>query len=65
MHPFLPQMSTEEAWEHFAQELSVALADFEEDEHLIVSRKNSNYYVQLVDQGSFGMRAEAVSDAYQ
>jgi hypothetical protein len=59
-----PQLSTEEAWHRFAEALSIALADLDEDEYLVVSRKNTNYYVQLMDQGSFGVRAEAVSSSY-
>jgi hypothetical protein len=64
MDAMRPQLSTEEAWEHVANELSVAMADLDEDEYLVLSRKGTNYYVQLMDQGSFGVRAEAVSNAY-
>ena len=53
-----------EEWDRLAADLARCLSDLAEDEHLILSYKNANYYVQFCAQGSFGMRAEAVSNAF-
>src|SRR5437879_3819022 len=58
------QYSAVEAWRQFAHELSLTLEALEEDEFLTLSVKRSNRHVQFAGQGSFGMRAEAVSDFY-
>ena len=42
----------------------VVLAALEEDEHLLLQVKGTNRYVQFMDQGGYGMRAETVSDYY-
>lgn len=42
----------------------MALAALEEDEHLLLQVKGTNRYVQFMDQGGYGMRAETVSDYY-
>ena len=42
----------------------MALAALEEDEHLLLQVKGTHRYVQFMDQGGYGMRAETVSDYY-
>jgi len=51
-----------DAWKLFARELATALGGLEEDEWLILSLKHRNRFVQFVNQGGAGFRAEAVSD---
>jgi len=58
------QAPTAEAWKCFAYELANALRALEEDEWLILSRKHRNRFVQVMNQGGAGFRAEAVSDFY-
>jgi len=58
------QPSTAQAWARFGRELALALRALEEDEWLIVLRKNRNRFVQFMNQGGAGFRAEAVSDFY-
>ena len=58
------QMCTAEAWKRFAYELANALHELEEDEWLVLSLKRRNRYVQFMNQGGAGYRAEAVSDFY-
>lgn len=53
-----------EAWKCFAYELASALRALEEDEWLILSLKHRNRFVQVMNQGGAGFRAEAVSDFY-
>jgi len=36
----------------------------EEDQYLILNAKGTNIYVQFAHQGSFGLRAETVSNSY-
>lgn len=56
--------STEKAWTRFTNDLADALADLDEDEHLIIEKKKGWHYVQFAAGGKFGMRAEAVSNGY-
>ena len=58
------QAPTVEAWKCFAHELANALRALEEDEWLILSLKHRNRFVQVMNQGGAGFRAEAVSDFY-
>lgn len=58
------QARTVEAWKRFAHELANALRGLEEDEWLVLSLKHRNRFVQFMNQGSAGFRAEAVSDFY-
>jgi hypothetical protein len=58
------QPNTATAWAEFAVELSCALTDLNEDEYLIISTKRNPYFVQFAGQGSFGLRAETVSNQY-
>ncbi len=53
-----------EAWKRFAFELASALRGLEEDEWVILSLKHRNRFVQFMNQGGAGFRAEAVSDFY-
>jgi hypothetical protein len=55
---------TEEAWKMFQAALAVALGDLDEDEFLVISAKNMSYFVQFAAQGAYGMRVEAISNAY-
>ncbi|MEO8556875.1 MAG: hypothetical protein ABI474_09405 [Actinomycetota bacterium] len=58
------QPKTLDAWKIFVCQLSAALRGLEEDECLVLSHKQRNRYVQFVNQGSAGFRAETVSDFY-
>ena len=58
------QALTIDAWKRFACELANALRGLEEDEWLILSLKRRNRFVQFMNQGGAGFRAEAVSDFY-
>ena len=62
--PMRPQLSTDEAWEQLEGELARSIADLDDDEFLIITRKDRHYFVQFAGQGGFGMRVEAVSNAY-
>jgi hypothetical protein len=62
--PFKVQPTAEQAWVDFERNLAVTLQVLEEDESLVVERKHTNLYVQFNAQGSFGMRAEAVSNTF-
>lgn len=53
-----------DAWKRFAHELASALRGLEEDEWLVLSLKHRNRFVQFMNQGGAGFRAEAVSDFY-
>lgn len=53
-----------DAWKRFAYELASALRGLEEDEWLVLSVKRRNRFVQFMNQGGAGFRAEAVSDFY-
>lgn len=52
------------AWLAFERALADALADLGEDEYLVIDTKQHHYFVQFAGEGAFGMRAEAVSNAY-
>jgi hypothetical protein len=58
------QPAAEEAWKDFTLRLAAALAALEEDEYLLLQVKGTSRYVQLMDQGAFGLRVESVSDYY-
>lgn len=58
------QARTVDAWKRFAHELANALRGLEEDEWLVLSLKHRNRFVQFMNQGDAGFRAEAVSDFY-
>ena len=58
------QALTIDAWMRFACELAIALRGLEEDEWLVLSLKRRNRFVQFMNQGGAGFRAEAVSDFY-
>lgn len=58
------QALTIDAWKRFVCELAIALRGLEEDEWLILSLKRRNRFVQFMNQGGAGFRAEAVSDFY-
>jgi hypothetical protein len=64
IHAAPKQPLAREAWKEFADRLVPALVGLEEDEFLVLTIKGTNRYVQFVDQGAYGMRAEAVSDYY-
>ena len=52
------------AWPAFERKLAEALGALEEDQYLVVSAKRGWAYVQFAGQGSFGLRAECVSNNY-
>ena len=52
------------AWPAFESKLAEALAVLEEDQYLVISEKRGSAYVQFAGQGSFGVRAECVSNNY-
>jgi hypothetical protein len=61
---FRVQPTAEEAWAEFERDLASTLEILEEDEYLVVERKHTDLYVQFYAQGKFGMRVEAVSNAF-
>jgi len=58
------QLRTADAWKLFTCELATAMRELEEDEWLVLSDKTRNRFVQFMNQGGAGWRAEAVSDFY-
>lgn len=58
------QPPTADAWMLFAGELGNALRGLEEGEWLVLSLKSRRRFVQFMNQGGAGYRAEAVSDFY-
>lgn len=64
LHSAARQPVTPDAWRQFADRLLVTLCALEEDEFLVLQVKGSDRYVQIMDQGAFGLRAESVSDFY-
>jgi hypothetical protein len=52
------------AWPAFKSKLAEALAVLEEDQYLVITEKSGWAYVQFAGQGSFGVRAECVSNNY-
>ena len=58
-------MSTSDSWVAFEHALARAVSDLDEDEFLVIERKNTNYFVQFAAQGSSGLRVEASANAYQ
>jgi len=60
----LRQESAQEAWKQFVDRLVTALVTLDEDEFLVLRIKGTTRYVQIMDQGAYGIRMEAVSDYY-
>lgn len=58
------QESAQEAWKEFVDRLVTALVTLDEDEFLVLAIKGTSRYVQVMDQGSYGIRMETVSDYY-
>ena len=52
------------AWPAFERKLAEALDVLEEDQFLVITEKRGWAYVQFAGQGSFGVRAECVSNNY-
>jgi hypothetical protein len=52
------------AWPQFTKQLSAVLKRLREDQFLVISEKRSHRFVQFAGQGSYGLRAEVVSNAY-
>jgi hypothetical protein len=52
------------AWPAFESKLSEALGVLEEDQYLVIAAKRGWAYVQFAGQGSYGIRAECVSNNY-
>ena len=60
------QRRISKAWLSFAAKLAVVLAQIEEDQILILSRKNHEQdVVQFVGQGEFGLRVEVISNFFR
>jgi hypothetical protein len=64
MSPLKLAPTAEQEWQQFQDDLSLCLGALEEDEYLIISDKDKNYYVQFAQQGNFGMRCEAAGNAF-
>jgi len=62
-NPASKAVSPPAGWETFEQELAAALGLLK-DEILVVAAKAGNRFVQFNVQSAFGLRAEAVSNAY-
>ncbi len=60
-----PPLSTPDSWVAFEHALARAISDLDEDEFLVIERKDTNYFVQFAAQGSWGLRVEASANAYQ
>ena len=52
------------AWPTFERKLAETLGALEEDQYLVVSAKRGWAYVQFAAQGSYGLRAECMSNNY-
>ncbi len=53
------------AWKPFCKKLIAVLKDLQEDQWLILQKKNSNEWIQFISEGSFGLRLETKSNAYR
>lgn len=53
------------AWEPFSEKLAAVIANLEEDQYLILSKKRSFESVQFAGQGSFGLRLETTSNYFR
>ncbi|MGI8402224.1 MAG: TY-Chap domain-containing protein [Gemmatimonadaceae bacterium] len=51
-------------WEVFERSLASALYDLDIGEFLVLMTEGTQYFVQFADQGPYGMRVEAASNAY-
>lgn len=51
-------------WPEFMRRLSGVLSKLEEDQYLILNRKQSHRYIQFAGQGSYGLRAETASNHF-
>jgi len=63
-HPTTATRRFSAAWPQFAKQLSAVLKRLREDQCLVISSKSSGRFIQFMGQGSFGLRAEVVSNAY-
>ncbi len=52
------------AWPQFSTSLADALSALDEDQYLILERKDRPWFVQFAAQGNYGLSAELVSNAY-
>lgn len=53
------------AWEPFSEKLAAVIANLEEDQFLILSKKGSIESIQFAGQGSFGLRLETTSNYFR
>lgn len=60
--PLRRKKASAAAWPAFESKLAEALGVLEEDQYLVISAKRGGAYVQFAAQGSFGLRAECVSN---
>jgi hypothetical protein len=64
INPLAERQPVSPAWTPFHERLTETLQALTEDQFLIIDRKGTSRYVQFAAQGSFGMRAESVCNAY-
>ena len=62
--PTTPTRKRSIEWPMFQKNLATALKSMQEDEHLIISEKRANRFVQFAASGGFGIRMETTSNAY-
>lgn len=62
--PDVPSRPRSKAWPQFVTSLAASLSALDEDQYLIIKRKDRPWFVQFAAQGSFGVRAELVSNSY-
>ena len=53
-----------QVWRAFGERLAGVLAQLQEDDCLVLSEKSTDHFVQFMNQGALGLRAEAVSNGY-
>ncbi|MFO8084827.1 MAG: hypothetical protein R6U27_10970 [Desulfobacterales bacterium] len=63
-NPNISSAKISSAWIQFADRLAQVLKNLQEDQFVVLSVKQSGLYVQLVGQGSYGLRMETTSNYY-
>lgn len=53
-----------DVWDELRDALAACLRELDEDDLLIISHKFSGAFIQFAAQGAWGMRVEAVSNAF-
>lgn len=57
-------VAVSEVWGPFAMSVAGVVARLKEDQFVIISAKRSNRFIQFAGQGSYGLRAEVVANAF-